>query len=228
MLPLPHNADALPDVVALFDLIHHGDGIVRIADDALAALVESQLLTGQNVLAATLTVSLEVTCGADERPLHVVALTQLIQSLTLCPCQRLEDVRKVRAIHDLHGVFGVHIQATSAADHYQASIAAGQNVTQMHERRAVLGKNILSPRSKGIHNSFEAVQVFLGQIQDVLHYDGLCTVDDGISACERGHFHAAIRGLLHDETSGLACCCYDCDLHNKPPFCHWLSGYELM
>ena len=45
----PHHTDALLNVISLFGLVHHGDGVVGIADDALALSVECQLLAAQNV-----------------------------------------------------------------------------------------------------------------------------------------------------------------------------------
>ena len=45
MVSFPDHTNALLDMITFFDFIDHGDGIVRIADDALTTLVQGQFLT---------------------------------------------------------------------------------------------------------------------------------------------------------------------------------------
>ena len=53
------------------DLIHHGDGVIGVADDALALAVQGQLLAAQDVFPGALTLCLEIPGRADIRPLNI-------------------------------------------------------------------------------------------------------------------------------------------------------------
>ena len=47
---LADDADALVDVAAGLDFVYDGDGVVGVADDGLATLVERQLLAAEQVV----------------------------------------------------------------------------------------------------------------------------------------------------------------------------------
>ena len=72
---LSYHADTLTDVSAFFNLVHHSNSVICIADNALALSVEGQLLSCENVLAAALTVSLKISGRADVCPFYVISLT---------------------------------------------------------------------------------------------------------------------------------------------------------
>lgn len=57
---LSYHADTLPDVSDFFNLVHHSNSVICIADNALALRVERQLLACENVLACALAVSLQL------------------------------------------------------------------------------------------------------------------------------------------------------------------------
>lgn len=61
-----YNADTLLDMISVNNLVYHSNGIVCIANDALPAAVQGQLLTGQNVFAGTLAICLEISCRTDK------------------------------------------------------------------------------------------------------------------------------------------------------------------
>lgn len=92
------DGDALLDVLAALNLVDHGDGVVGVGDDRLVPAVERELFTGEEILARALAVGLEVGGRADERPLDVIALPELCQFLALCPRNRQEFCREIRAI----------------------------------------------------------------------------------------------------------------------------------
>lgn len=112
---LADDADALLDVVAALDLVHHGDGVVGVGDGGLTAAVERELLAAQDVGAGALALGLEVAGGADVGPLHVVALAQLGEGGRHGAGQGLEDLGEVGAVGDGGGVLGVHVEAARAA-----------------------------------------------------------------------------------------------------------------
>ena len=60
-----------PDMPAFYNLIHHGNGIIRIADDTLALFIQRQLLPAKNIFAAALAFRLEIPGRAYISPLHV-------------------------------------------------------------------------------------------------------------------------------------------------------------
>ena len=125
-------------MVALGDLINDGDGIIGIADDGFAAIVELQLFAGKNILAGALAVSLEIGSRGNEGPAHVLALAQLGEGLAHRGGERLERVREVRGVNELCLVLGVHVQRACAADNDETRVGARENVRQVLERGGVL------------------------------------------------------------------------------------------
>lgn len=79
-----YHADSLLDMIAFLDLIDHGDGIVRIADDALTFAVKRQFLSAEDVLAAAPAICLEISGRADICPLYILTVTKLGESLRHC------------------------------------------------------------------------------------------------------------------------------------------------
>lgn len=124
-------ADPLPDVVPLHRLVYKGDGIVRIADNALPFGVEGQLLAAEDVSPRPGALGPEVSGRADIGPAHILTFTQLSQRLGHCSSKGLEGVRKVRPIGDTGGMLPVDIEASGAADHQQPGLCAGKDVAQM-------------------------------------------------------------------------------------------------
>ena len=60
---LADDADALVDVAAGLDFVYDGDGVVGVADDGLATLVERQLLAAEQVGTGALAIGLKSAAG---------------------------------------------------------------------------------------------------------------------------------------------------------------------
>ena len=124
---MPSGADdgnALLDMAAVLDFIDHRDGIIRIADDALALAVQRELLTSEDVLARALAVRLEIASRADVRPVHVVAFAELRERFAHRRRKRQELRREVRRILDLRRMRAVEIERACAADNQEAGLGA--------------------------------------------------------------------------------------------------------
>lgn len=70
----PDDADALIDVMALFDFVDHGDGIVGIGNNRFVTAVQSQLFAAQDVFPRPFAIGLEVRSRADVGPFDIVVL----------------------------------------------------------------------------------------------------------------------------------------------------------
>ena len=57
---LSYHTDPLLNMIALFNLVDHGDCVIRIADDALAFRVENQFFAAENVFAGALAFRLKI------------------------------------------------------------------------------------------------------------------------------------------------------------------------
>ena len=68
-------------MIAAGDLVHHGAGVVGVADDALATAVQGEFLTAQQVASGPLTLCLKIPGRADVGPPDILALPQLGQRL---------------------------------------------------------------------------------------------------------------------------------------------------
>lgn len=131
-MPLfPYHTDSLLDMITFLDLINHGNGIVRIADDALSLAVKRQLLTAEDVPAAAFAVSLEVSGRTDIGSLHILSLTKLGEGLRHGRCQRLERIREIGTVRKLCAMLGIDIKAARAANNEKTGIRAGKDVAKV-------------------------------------------------------------------------------------------------
>ena len=78
-----HHGDALLLIAAVDGQIHHGDGIVRVADDALVPAVEGQLLAALQIFAGALPLGLKVPSGADKCPYNIFPVLLLEAEILL-------------------------------------------------------------------------------------------------------------------------------------------------
>ena len=137
-----YNADTFLDMISADNLIHHGNGVVCITYDALAAAVQGQLLTGQNVFPCSLSFGLEISLRTDKGLLDIVSFPKFFQCSALCLRQRKEPGREIRSVADHTGVLRIHIQAASTADNHQTDFCTGKDIAQMLEGSAVICCNI--------------------------------------------------------------------------------------
>lgn len=120
-------------MVAAHGLVDHGDGVVGVADGALAAVVHRELLAAQDVAAGAGAVGLEVSGRAEVGPAHVGALAQLVEGLGHGVCQRLVCIGEVGAVGEAGGVLGVGVEAAGTADYEQAGLSAARDVVGVGE-----------------------------------------------------------------------------------------------
>ncbi|MFR0734124.1 MAG: hypothetical protein ACLSHU_07980 [Oscillospiraceae bacterium] len=183
--------DALLNVASIYSLIDHCDGVVGIADHALTLGIECQFLAAEDVLAGARTVCPEITGRADISPLDIPARTKLAQSLCHCCGEGLEDVWEVRAVSHANSVFRIYIQTASAASYNQSSIRAGEDVAQVLQRGAVLGKCFLRPRSERVNHHVKALQVSSSQVEQIL-FQNLLGHGGIVSTNNGGHIQTSV------------------------------------
>lgn len=68
-------------------------------------MVKGQFLTAKDIFAGTLALSLEITSGADICPLHILAFTQLAESLDHGRGKGLEHIWEIGVIGDVARFF---------------------------------------------------------------------------------------------------------------------------
>lgn len=90
-----NHADAFLDEVATRGFVHHGDGIVSVADQALTFIVHEEFFATQEVGTRTRTASHEFSGWAHIGPLHVFAFAQKIQAFSHGASDGLISIREV-------------------------------------------------------------------------------------------------------------------------------------
>ena len=68
---LSDHADTLTNVASLDNFVHHGNGIVRIADDALSPVIQSKFLSAEQIAACSFSVRLKIARRADKCPCDI-------------------------------------------------------------------------------------------------------------------------------------------------------------
>ena len=147
--------------------VHHRDGIVRIAEDALALRVHRKLLASQRVLSRADAVCAEIGGGADIRPIDIRPGAQFAKRLRHRRCKWLVAIGEVRRVGKAGRVALVKVEASRAADDQQARLRPREDVAEVRESGGVLGKGLRHPCAEGVDNHVEACKVFLRKVHEV-------------------------------------------------------------
>lgn len=112
-------------MVAFHGFVDHGNGIIRIADHALAGGIQGQLLTAERVSSGSCAVRLEVGCGADVCPFDITAQTERVKQILMCSCKGLKSIREIGAVCYGERMLRVDEQASGSADDQQYALYCG-------------------------------------------------------------------------------------------------------
>ena len=109
-------------------------------------------------------------------------------------------------------MFRIYIQTASAANYNQSSIRAGEDVAQVLQRGAVLGKCFLRPRSERVNHHVKALQVSSSQVEQIL-FQNLLGHGGIVSTNNGGHIQTSVYGFLYDELTSFSVCTNHCKFH---------------